>query len=130
MFGVFHDEGYRGLYGGRGAAEIKHRKRIPQAENLMDRMGTTELAANSFRMTQTRDKLAGCRGQSRAIEIHREVGGRVREAIEDIGGKMPEDLEPEVHIKQVKKKIKNAPKKVMLQGPDAAGLTGLTIDDI
>jgi DNA-damage-inducible protein D len=58
MFGVFHDAGYKGLYGGLGRTEIKMRKRIPEKDNLLDRMNATELAANQFRMTQTRDKLA------------------------------------------------------------------------
>jgi DNA-damage-inducible protein D len=132
MFGVFHDEGYKGLYGGRGRDAIKQIKGIPAADELMDRMGATELAANSFRLTQARDKLneSGCHDQARAIKINREVGAEVRTAIKNIGGKMPEDLAPEVHIKQVKKKIKNAPRKLRLEAPDAAGLTGLTIDDI
>ena len=54
----FENAGYKGLYGGLGAEAIKARKRIPEKEQLMDRMDTTELAANQFRMTQTRDKLA------------------------------------------------------------------------
>lgn len=58
MFGVFHDAGYKGLYGGLGLGAIKRRKGIPEKENLMDRMNATELAANQFRMTQMRDKLA------------------------------------------------------------------------
>src|SRR5690349_17543940 len=58
MFGVFHDAGYKGMYGGLDSEQIKARKTIPPAENLMDRMGTTELAANQFRMTQAREKLA------------------------------------------------------------------------
>jgi DNA-damage-inducible protein D len=58
MFGIFHDAGYKGLYGGLGNEALKARKKIPPKENLMDRMDTTELAANQFRMTQTRDKLA------------------------------------------------------------------------
>jgi len=57
MFGVFHDAGYKGMYGGLDAAGIKKRKAIAPAENLLDRMDTTELAANQFRMTQTRAKL-------------------------------------------------------------------------
>ena len=56
MFGVFHDAGYKGLYGGLGSDAIKTHKRIPAKEQLMDRMNATELAANQFRMTQTRDK--------------------------------------------------------------------------
>ena len=58
MFGVFHDAGYKGLYGGLGRDAIKQRKTIPDKDNLLDRMNATELAANQFRMTQTRDKLA------------------------------------------------------------------------
>jgi len=57
MFGIFHDAGYKGLYGGIGSEEIKKRKRIDSKENLMDRMNATELAANQFRITQTRAKL-------------------------------------------------------------------------
>ena len=53
MFGVFHDTGYKGLYGGLGRDAIKQRKTIPDKDNLLDRMNATELAANQFRMTQT-----------------------------------------------------------------------------
>lgn len=65
MFGIFHDAGYKGMYGGLGRDAIKMKKRISENENLMDRMDTTELAANQFRMTQTREKLARW-GQDRA----------------------------------------------------------------
>jgi DNA-damage-inducible protein D len=57
MFGVFHDAGYKGLYGGLGVDAIKARKGIHLKEQLMDRMNTTELSANQFRMTHTREKL-------------------------------------------------------------------------
>jgi DNA-damage-inducible protein D len=72
MFGVYHDAGYKGLYGGRGMEAIKKRKGIPEKEKLMDRMNATELAANQFRMTQTRDKLArdNVRTQNQAIATH------------------------------------------------------------
>src|SRR5438045_1665435 len=72
MFGIFHDAGYKGLYGGLGSEAIKSRKHIPSSENLMDRMDTTELAANQFRMTQARDKLARERvkSQQEAIRKH------------------------------------------------------------
>jgi len=83
MFGVFHDAGYKGLYGGRGRDAIKARKDIAAKENLMDRMNATELAANQFRMTQTRDKLAreNVRTQQGAIHTHETVGREVRDAI-------------------------------------------------
>lgn len=72
MFGIFHDAGYKGLYAGLGCDEIKAKKSIPQKENLMDRMNTTELAANQFRMTQAREKLIRERinNQQQAIHTH------------------------------------------------------------
>ena len=126
MFGIFHDAGYKGLYGGLGADAIKDRKRIPEKEQLMDRMGTTELAANQFRMTQTRDKLARrqVRNQEQAIQTHKEVGQEVREAIKRIGGTLPENLPPAEHIKQVEKRIKGAATKLQLEGQAAQGLIG------
>ncbi len=126
MFGVFHDAGYKGLYGGLGSDDIKAHKHIAASENLLDRMGTTELAANQFRMTQTREKLAkeGIHGQERAIDTHRQVGKEVREAIRRIGGTMPESLPPAEDIKQVQKRLKASPPPLPLDGPAAQGLTG------
>ncbi len=124
MFGVFHDAGYKGLYGGLGSDQIKDHKHIGPGENLLDRMGTTELAANQFRMTQTREKLnrEGIHGQGRAIETHHQVGKEVREAIRRIGGTMPESLPPAEPIQQVQKRLKASPRQVELDGPDAKGL--------
>ena len=104
----FHDAGYKGLYGGLGVEAIKKRKRIPEKEQLMDRMDTTELAANQFRMTQTRDKLKreGIRGAQRAIDTHLRVGKEVRAAIERIGGTPPELLPPAEPVQEVKKRLK------------------------
>jgi DNA-damage-inducible protein D len=126
MFGIFHDAGYKGLYGGLGAEAIKARKRIPAKEQLMDRMDTTELAANQFRMTQTRDKLARqqIHDQEHAIETHKQVGREVREAIKRIGGTLPENLPPAEHIKQVEKRIKHAPPNLALDGPEVTGSAG------
>jgi DNA-damage-inducible protein D len=126
MFGVFHDAGYKGMYGGLGRAQIKVRKAIPKKENLLDRMGTTELAANQFRMTQAREKLQrqGRMGQGRAIETHHQVGKEVREAIKRIGGTMPEDLAPAEHIKKVEKRLRGVKPRVELEGRDAKGLSG------
>jgi len=126
MFGVFHDAGYKGLYGGLGVDAIKTRKHIPPKEQIMDRMDTTELAANQFRMTQTRDKLARrqVRNQEQAIQTHKQVGKEVREAIRRIGGTPPENLPPAEHIKQVEKRIKQATPKLELDGSDAKGLIG------
>ena len=126
MFGIFHDAGYKGLYGGLGAEAIKARKRIPEKEQLMDRMDTTELAANQFRMTQTRDKLARqqIHDQEQAIDTHKQVGREVREAIKRIGGTLPENLPPAEHIKQVEKRIKQSSPKLAIDGSEAKGLSG------
>lgn len=96
----------------------------------MDRMDTTELAANQFRMTQAREKLRQerIRGQQRAIATHQQVGKEVREAIRRIGGTMPENLPPAEHIKQVAKRIKGAKPKLELEDGDAAGLGGVVHD--
>jgi len=128
MFGVFHDAGYKGLYGGLGNAAIKTRKGIPEKDALMDRMNATELAANQFRMTQTRDKLAreGIKGEQKAIQTHEAVGREVREAIKRIGGTLPEQIPPDEHIKQVEKRVKSATPKLALDSKDAAGLLGDT----
>ena len=126
MFGVFHDAGYKGLYGGLGRDEIKARKAIPAKENLMDRMNATELAANQFRMTQTRDKLQreGINNQQKAIRTHEEVGKEVREAIKRIGGDLPEQIPPAEHIKEVEKRVKTSTPRLELDDRDAGGLLG------
>jgi len=126
MFGIFHDAGYKGLYGGLGRDAIKTKKSIPEKENLMDRMNATELAANQFRMTQTRDKLAreGIHDQQQAIRTHEQVGKEVRDAIKRIGGDLPEHIPPAEHIKEVEKRIKTATPKLELDQRDAGGLLG------
>jgi DNA-damage-inducible protein D len=126
MFGVFHDAGYKGLYGGLGGEAIKAKKNIPAKEQLLDRMNATELAANQFRMTQTRDKLARERinSQQQAIQTHEAVGKEVRAAIERIGGTPPEQIPPAEHIKEVEKRIKNSVPKMELDEKDAGGLLG------
>jgi DNA-damage-inducible protein D len=132
MFGIFHDAGYKGLYGGLGVDAIKVRKHIPEKEQLMDRMDSTELAANQFRMTQARDKLArqNAHNQEEAIQTHKEVGQEVRQAIKRIGGTLPENLPPAEHIKQVEKRLKRAAPKLELAGPDAKGLVGEEHDSL
>ncbi len=100
-FGLFQDAGYKGLYGGLGIADIKEHKQIDQREDLLDRMGRAELAANDFRITQTEEQLRreSTIGQAKAIQTHHEIGKTVRKAIEEIGGTMPEELEPEPSLK-------------------------------
>jgi DNA-damage-inducible protein D len=130
MFGVFHDAGYKGLYGGLGRDAIKQRKAIPEKDNLLDRMNATELAANQFRMTQTRDKLARdrVRNQAHAIQTHEQVGKEVRTAIQRIGGTPPENIAPAEHIKEVAKRLKTALPKLTLDEREAGGLLGGAAD--
>lgn len=120
MFGIFHDAGYKGLYGGLGSDAIKARKGIDPKEQLMDRMDRTELAANQFRMTQTREKLKreGIKNQRDAIEAHEAVGKEVRAAIAKIGGTPPENIPPAEHIKKVEKRLKTAKPKLLLANKD------------
>ncbi len=126
MFGVFHDAGYKGLYGGKGIEDIKQFKGIDKRENLMDRMNTTELAANQFRMTQAREKLQkeNIKGQERAIQTHKQVGREVRDAIKRIGGTLPENIAPAEHIKHVQKRIKTVKPRLQLGDKNGKGLIG------
>ncbi len=111
---------------GAGWTRSRRKKEIAPRDALMDRMNATELAANQFRMTQTRDKLArdGVRTQARAISTHETVGREVRAAIAKIGGTLPEDIAPAEHIKAVEKRIKTATPKLALEKRDASGLLG------
>lgn len=108
-FGKFNDAGYRGLYG-MSAKDLASKKNLGK-DKILDRAGTTELAANLFRITQTNDKLqnelaSGKKiGEQKADSIHFMIGGKVRQTIKDIGGTMPENLPPEIHIKEIEKKV-------------------------
>jgi len=106
-FGLFNDAGYRGLYG-EPLSDIERRKGIKKGE-LLDRAGSTELAANLFRITQTDEKLKKdkIQGDYPASQTHFMVGGKVRQTIKEIGGTTPEHLPAEEHIKEVKKEIKH-----------------------
>ena len=116
---VFHAAGYQGLYGGRNKGEILAAKGLPAKEDLMDRAGATELAANDFRMTQTRDVLEkqGSVGESSAINVHRRIGRQVRDAIANIGGTMPENLPAEASIKKIEAARKKQQKLRAKQEP-------------
>lgn len=131
MFGIFHDAGYSGLYGGLCVDAIKAKKHIPQKETFMDRMDTTELAANQFRMTQTRDKLKRehIKNQKDAIDTHHSVGREVRAAISKIGGILPENIPPAEHIKNVAKRLKTAKPQLVIEGENKIGL-GINSDNI
>lgn len=105
-FGLFNDAGYRGLYGS-SLSEVESKKQIKKGE-LLDRAGSTELAANLFRITQTEEKIRkdNIQGEKNANQTHFMVGGKVRQTIKDIGGVMPEELPAEKHLKDVKRDIK------------------------
>lgn len=110
-FGSFNDAGYKGLYG-MPLAEIEKKKEVKKGE-LLDRSGTTELAANLFRITQTDEKIKNdnIKGNYNATQTHFMVGGKVRQTIKDIGGILPENLQPEKNIKELKSE-----KKKLLKG--------------
>lgn len=101
---LFHDAGYRGLYGGLGVDQIKEKKGISSDDELLDCVGRTELAANEFRITQTEAKLTHKKihGDVEARETHREVAGAVRRTIQQIGGVLPEALPRAPSIKKLK----------------------------
>ena len=106
-YAVFQNHGYRGLYGGLEAKDIQARKGLKKSQHILDHMGSTELAANLFRATQTEEKIKRerIRGKQNANRVHEEVGAKVRQTIEEIGGTMPEDLPTADSIKRIEKKL-------------------------
>lgn len=105
-YASFQNFGYRGLYGGLNAKDIKKRKKLNKNQDILDFMGSTELAANLFRATQTDEKLKkeNIKNKFEANKIHYNVGKKVRDTIKEIGGTMPEDLPtPQKSIKQIEK---------------------------
>ncbi len=105
-YAIFQNRGYQGLYGGLGVKEIHARKGLKKSQKILDHMGSTELAANLFRATQTDEKLRRekIKGKAEANQTHYEVGRKVRQTIAELGGTMPEDLPtPEKSIKQLEK---------------------------
>ena len=120
-YAEFQNKGYMGLYGGLTVDDIHKRKELNANEKILDFMGSTELIANLFRISQTQEKLKKdkIKDKYKANDTHYEVGTKVRKAIEDIGGTLPEDLPtPEKSIKQVAKeqinKIKGKKNMTML----------------
>lgn len=105
-FAIFQNMGYQGLYGGLGMQEIKARKGLKKSHKILDFMGSTELAANLFRATQTDEKIRreNIKGKEKANQTHYEVGQKVRQTIKELGGTMPEDLPtPDKSIKQIER---------------------------
>lgn len=107
-YAIFQNKGYQGLYGGLGVKEIHARKGLKKSEKILDHMGSTELAANLFRATQTEEKLRreNIHGKAAANQAHYDVGRKVRQTIQELGGTMPEDLPtPEKSVKQIEREV-------------------------
>lgn len=105
-YAIFQDHGYKGLYGGLGCRDIHARKELKKSQKILDHMGSTELAANLFRATQTEEKLRrdGVDNKHDANKTHNEVGKKVRQTIKELGGTMPEDLpKPDKSIHQLER---------------------------
>ncbi len=113
----FHNAGYKGLYNGETADDIFKRKKLRYREDILDNMNEDELVANLFRINQTKQKLLrdNTQGEKEANEVHYEVGKKVRKAIADIGGMMPEEMPtPKKSLKELereKKQLENKEKK-------------------
>lgn len=108
-FAIFQNHGYKGLYGGLDQKAIHARKGLKKSQKILDHMGSTELAANLFRATQAEEKLRRDKVQDKrqANQTHFEVGQKVRQTIQELGGSMPEDLPtPEQSIKQLESAAK------------------------
>ena len=106
----FHNAGYKGLYNGETADDIAKRKKLRYREEILDNMGSDELAANLFRISQINQKLIrdNIKGEKDSNSAHYEVGKKVRKAIADIGGIMPEDMPlPNKSLKAIEKKNNN-----------------------
>lgn len=120
-FAIFQNAGYMGLYGGLDVEDIHDRKGLTVGQKILDYMGSTELIANLFRISQTEEKLRrdDVQDAGKATSVHYNVGREVRSAIEKIGGTMPEDLPvPEKSIQEIEKeqmaRLKNKAKQKKL----------------
>ena len=105
----FHNAGYKGLYNGKTADDIFKRKKLRYREDILDNMNEDELIANLFRINQTKQKLLrdNVKGEKKAKDVHYEVGKKVRKAIADIGGMMPEEMPtPKKSLKELEKEKK------------------------
>jgi DNA-damage-inducible protein D len=111
-YAIFQNHGYMGLYGGLDAKAIHKHKELKKSQQILDHMGSTELAANLFRATQTEEKLRKekIKGKANANETHFEVGTKVRKTIEELGGTMPENLPVAENIKRIEAKQRKLPK--------------------
>ncbi len=111
-YAIFQNHGYAGLYGGLEAKDIHKRKGLKKSQQILDHMGSTELAANLFRATQAEEKLRKeeIKGKTNANRTHYEVGAKVRQTIKELGGTMPENLPTAENIKKVESKQRKSQK--------------------
>jgi len=111
-YAIFQNHGYMGLYGGLKMDDIHRRKQLQKNQKILDHMGSTELAANLFRATQAEDKLRRDRvqGKEAANRTHREVGMKVRQTIQELGGTMPEDLPVAESINKIGLRVFSEPR--------------------
>ena len=110
----FHNAGYKGLYNGETADDIFKRKKLRYREDILDNMNEDELVANLFRINQTKQRLIkdNVQGEKEAKDVHYEVGRKVRRAIADIGGTMPEDMiTPKKSLKELEREKKQLDNK-------------------
>jgi len=106
-FDKFHNSGYKGLYNGETANDIAKRKKLRYREDILDNMGSDELIANLFRISQTEQKLKNenIKLESKANKTHYEVGKEIRNTIKKLGGTMPENMiTPDKSLKELEKK--------------------------
>ena len=122
-YAIFMDHGYRGLYGGLTKRDIHQRKKLQPKQHILDHMGSTELAANLFRATQTEEKLRRekVRSKDQANQIHHQVGRKVRQTIRELGGSMPENLPVAESIRNVESREKKRLKAELKAMPKPQG---------
>lgn len=109
-FDKFHNAGHKGLYNSETADDIAKRKGLRYREDILDNMGSDELAANLFRISQTEQKLKKdkIQGESNASQTYYEVASKIRKTIKELGGTMPEELPtPKKSLKELEKENKN-----------------------
>ncbi len=113
-YAIFQDYGYKGLYGGLGSKDIHAKKKLKKSQKILDHMGSTELAANLFRATQTEEKLKreSHQNKQQANQIHYEVGYKVRQTIKELGGIAPENMPSPDSIQKVQRQKLKTQKKI------------------
>jgi len=130
QFAIFQSKGYQGLYG-KTVPEIRRYKGLAKSAQILDRMGSTELAANFFRVTQTEEKLRkeNVKGVQAAYSTHYEVGRQVRDAMLKISGVAPEDLPAVEGIKKAEKRLKAVPPPTAIEPEPSPTHDDIVIED-